>query len=196
MVCFFVSSKSNASNRVWRSAAVICDSIARRRSFISSPRADISQWARRLPHQSETCLWIWFCGTRYCTSLTGLLTTRFRFDLKELNLDTTEYSVFYMDVSVFILSNFIDSIVERYTILIMKNKISQELFWTSDFSFVFYLEAFTNWRCKSCEGLMEFRHVVNRAAPLTGFTCPSSYCCSCSLPVWTRLGGRCFYVFI
>ncbi len=133
---------------------------------------------------------------RYCTSLTGLLTTRFRFDLKELNLDTTEYSVFYMDVSVFILSNFIDSIVERYTILIMKNTVSQELFWTSDFSFVFYLEAFTNWRCKSCEGLMEFRHVVNRAAPLTGFTCPSSYCCSCSLPVWTRLGGRCFYVFI
>lgn len=101
---------------------------------------------------------------RYCTSVTGLLTTRFRFDLKELNLDTTEYSVFYMDVSVFILSNFIDSIVERYTIWIMKNKISQELLWTSDFSFVFF---FWIWKHLRTDGVNHARVWWSSVTPWT-----------------------------
>lgn len=50
-----------------------------------------------------------------------------------------------MEVSVYILSNFVASNVGRYIISTKKNKVCQEMLWACDFVFALLdLETFTN----------------------------------------------------
>jgi len=126
---------------------------------------------------------------------------------KELTNVTNECLVWSDIYFFFIHSTFIDI---NYILNYEEYSISRAVMNLWHFVFFFGLTiSLTNCPSTTCESLMDvdarrrragtesacvkdFCFAVNRAAALTGFTGSLSWCCSCLLPRWTRLGGRCF----